>query len=56
MACDKWAPTAIKASDGNPQKVETELKLLTVKDAGVPKWFADYGKKNAKGQGLLNCN
>jgi len=48
LAYDKWAPAAIKASDGNPQKVESELKSLIVKDAGVQKWFADYGKKNAK--------
>jgi hypothetical protein len=48
QAYDKWAPNAVKASNGDPQKVETELKSLIAKDANVQKWFADYGKKNEK--------
>ena len=47
-AYDKWMPDAVKASDGNPQKVDAELKSRITKDAGVQKWFADYGKKHAK--------
>jgi hypothetical protein len=48
LAYDKWAPDAVKASDGSPPKVEAELKSRILSDPAVQKWFADYGKKNAK--------
>jgi hypothetical protein len=35
-------------SSDDPQKVDAELKSRITKDAGVQKWFSDYGKKHAK--------
>jgi hypothetical protein len=47
-AYDKHVEAALKAGDGEPKKVEAELKNRIVADPAVQKWFADYEKKHGK--------
>jgi hypothetical protein len=47
-AYDAHVAAAVKAGDGDPKKVEAELKKKMVADPAVQKWFADYEKKKGK--------
>lgn len=47
-AYDAYVAAAVKAGDGEPKKVEAELKKKIVADPTVQKWFADYEKKKGK--------
>lgn len=47
-AYDAHVNDAVKAANGEPAKVEKELKNRIVADPAVQKWFADYEKKQAK--------
>ena len=42
---DENAPEATKAAEGEPSKVQGELKDCIVDDDTVQKWFTDCAKK-----------
>jgi hypothetical protein len=48
LAYDAQVNGAVEKGDGDPSKVEKELKKAMVADANVRKWFADYEKKQGK--------